>query len=451
MNNEQTILEELKKEPPERRESPDALVQKTICVSPDMKKACDMLVKMHTFMRPSDVRSKTERRFIHDYIQPLGVRMDTYGNYYKRIAGAPILWACHTDTVHDKKGMQVVGFDKMDIGLVDKSDSNCLGADDTVGVWLLIQMIKERRPGLYIFHRDEESGRKGSQYIAKETPELLKGIDFAVALDRRGTDNFITHQMGRRCCSEDFGKGFLSELKKGGLDYKLDDTGSFTDTASYTDLIAECTNISVGYTSAHSKNERLDLGHAFKLRDALLTMDLSVLEKKRVPGTTEYKSYHYTGSYQRSGSYWSNYKDTDFSADTDFDGAWIQDPNTGVWRINPKATAAKGTLSGTQVGTRNGHNGSNFPVTKQNSTLRKMFGGGTDTQRSLVVVPEAAAKPEDTEDTEKDEVAYAKDYDAMVKLVSRNPEAIADMLEGFGVDAETLRDEILDMCGICNF
>ena len=37
--------------------------------------------------------------------------------------------------------------------------------------------------------------------------------------------------------------------------WKTDTGGSFTDTANYTDIIPECTNLSCGYYNAHTQSE----------------------------------------------------------------------------------------------------------------------------------------------------------------------------------------------------
>ena len=140
---------------------------------------------MHTYKRPQG--SKTERRFIHNFIVPTGAKPDKFGNYYLCIGKAPIMWSSHTDTVHHNKGIQTVGYDGMEIGIAaeDNSKASCLGADDTVGVWHMLQMIKAKVPGLYVFHRQEEGGRKGSQYIARAHGDLLKNVKYCIALDRR--------------------------------------------------------------------------------------------------------------------------------------------------------------------------------------------------------------------------------------------------------------------------
>jgi hypothetical protein len=246
----------------------------------------DTLQEMLMYKRPEG--SKTERKFINRYIKPLGVGKDGAGNLIKRIGESPVLWSCHTDTVHNRGGKQAVERAGDLFGLAEKGTwfkgSNCLGADDTAGVWLMSEMIKAKTPGLYIFHRGEEIGGVGSKFIANKTPDLLKGIKYAIALDRSGANDVITHQWGR-CASDDFADSLASGLNTGtGLRYKRDPAGIFTDTANYVDLVPECTNLSVGYRGAHSANEIQDGAHCLALREALIGLDTSTLVESRKAG-----------------------------------------------------------------------------------------------------------------------------------------------------------------------
>lgn len=256
------------------------------------------LLHMLTTKRPGG--SKSERKFIKRFLKPLGVTADAFGNRILRIGDAPIMWSCHTDTVHSSGGTQKIkSVGKNWVGLDPISKSNCLGADDTAGVWLMCELIKAQVPGLYVFHREEESGGLGSRWIAKETPELLKGIKFAVALDRKGRDEVITHQMGR-CCSDEFAVSLAAQL---GMGYKPSDEGLFTDTANYTDLIGECTNLSVGYKGHHTNNEVLNVNHLRGLRDKLIKLDVNALVSKRMPGEIDPKDYVYSFPYNGHAHY----------------------------------------------------------------------------------------------------------------------------------------------------
>lgn len=271
---------------PEPEKLPAVISKPAIVVKPaEVEGALKSLVEMLAYRRPAG--SKTERRFIRDWLLPLGLEFDAYGNLYTRIGRDPILWSCHTDTVHREGGFQTIELAGTIVGLPkskSKKASNCLGADDTAGIWLMRELILAKKPGLYIFHREEESGGVGSSKIAKFTPNALAGMSYAIALDRRGDDDIITHQGMGRCCSDIFADSLAEQI---GLGYKGSSHGIFTDTANYTGLIGECTNLSVGYYGEHTSSEILDLAHIWKLRNALLDLDVPALDYSRVPGEVD--------------------------------------------------------------------------------------------------------------------------------------------------------------------
>ncbi len=102
--------------------------------------------------------------------------------------------------------------------------------------------------------------------------------------------DIISSQRGGICCSKEFVKGFgeqlndliVSPLK---VKEKFDSAvGSFTDTANYTDIIPECTNLSVGYFNQHSAQERQDGWWLEEiLVPALLKVDWEELPTHRKP------------------------------------------------------------------------------------------------------------------------------------------------------------------------
>jgi peptidase M28-like protein len=240
------------------------------------------IIPMLQFSRPHG--SQTEWDFIRRFVLPLDVWIDKFGNCIKQIGTAPILWSCHTDTVHKRQGKFPVCVDKGIVSLTPHSHQRCLGADDAAGVWLMAELIRADVPGLYIFHAAEEVGGLGSAHIAEKNKVLLNGIMCAIALDRRGKTSIITHQMGRRCCSQEFAASLANQLPKG---YVSDPTGSFTDTANYVDLVGECTNLSVGYERAHSPYETLDLVFLAKLSEYLRRLDVGRLAFTRKPGDVD--------------------------------------------------------------------------------------------------------------------------------------------------------------------
>lgn len=480
--------------------SSDWWITEHIRTTPERTESVNRLIEMHKFKRPPN--SKTERKFIHQYIQSIkGIKRDNYGNYHVRVGKLPFLWSSHTDTVHEKKGKQTIGFDKTEIGVAaeDTSGSSCLGADDTAGVWLMTEMIKANVPGLYVFHREEESGCKGSKWIAEHGKSLLAGSLFAIALDRKGTDNLITRQRGDRTCSDDWGREFCKLLNANKLlDYKIDPTGIYTDTATYTDLIGECTNLSVGYHGAHSKWERLDVEHIFKLRDTLTSLDfirgLATLEPVRKPGEKEvYKSYSYSGSNYHSGygprrdltedekAFWDEWGYTGGGSDN-YTG-WPRSESArihgvhgyyrnGVWvpYTDLKRGNMRGTASGTQVGHgvngggANGNGVSKFRNHHPEANEADPEGKGIvvpDMPQLLPPPGKAVTPPEDDED----ENEHDTNYERLIVLIKRNPEAtlellshliddspetIADILDAEGLTEKTFADEILDMYGVVN-
>jgi hypothetical protein len=229
--------------------------------------------------------SKEEQLFIARYLAPLpGIEEDAYGNLTVKIGQSPILWSSHTDTVHRKPGYQTLRINDRDktIRLSRRSKrhgSSCLGADDTVGVFLMREMILRNVPGLYVFHAGEEVGGVGSQAIAEYRSDLLTGISFAIALDRQGTADVVTHQFGGRTASDAFAVSLAKQLPGKYAPVQ----GVFTDTANYADLIPECSNISVGYYRQHSKDEYVDYPHVDKLLTALCAIDSAQLTCARDP------------------------------------------------------------------------------------------------------------------------------------------------------------------------
>lgn len=250
-----------------------------------------VLIEMHKYARPAG--GPVERAFLARWIDNLpGVRRDAAGNRLLTIAHpdsrAPrVLWSAHTDTVHHNGGFDqsaaTIGADGL-LRLAPGSGRNCLGADCTAGTWLLREMALAGRPGLYIWHAAEERGGIGSRWIARHAPETLAGIELAIAMDRRGTSSVVTHQHGSRTASDACAASIAAELARCGLPgYRADADGVFTDTASYADLVPECTNISTGTAGEHTPGETLDLAHVTRLRAALLRLDTDRLTVARDP------------------------------------------------------------------------------------------------------------------------------------------------------------------------
>lgn len=248
-----------------------------------------LLQDMLTYKRPA--RSETEAAWVEQFIDPLAQcehvtehGIDAAGNRWL-IVGEPggTMFTSHTDSVHRIEGRQKIAMKDGIIHLAPGETANCLGADDAAGCWVLMELIRAGTPGLYVFFRAEEVGGVGSRYMADHTPEIVAGIERCISFDRKGTASIITHQGWGRCCSNEFADALSERLCGDVLMYSPDDSGVFTDSANFVDLIPECTNISVGYYNEHQAIERLDVHHLVHLARALIGVDWSTLPTARDP------------------------------------------------------------------------------------------------------------------------------------------------------------------------
>lgn len=246
------------------------------------------------YCRPD--RSKTEQKFIKRYLLTLPhATQDTFGNVHVDLRTDKrhrTLFVAHTDTVHHEGGLQRLTYDHQThiIG----TRGQCLGADDGAGVLVLMHLIRSGVPAYYIFTRGEERGGKGAKYLADNHFPLLEQFDRAVAFDRRGTSSVITHQGWGRCCSDTFADALSDLLTNDALMYAPDDTGVYTDTAEFVDIIPECTNISVGYLNEHTSRETLDVAHLFALMSQAVAIDWDALPTERDPWAYEPLDLTYT-------------------------------------------------------------------------------------------------------------------------------------------------------------
>ena len=227
--------------------------------------------------------------------------VDGAGNLHidNRIAGSKTLFIAHVDTVHREVGANKI----RKTASMWYADGAPLGADDGAGVAMLMHMIHADIKGYYIFSQGEECGGIGAKHIATHHKDLLAQFDRAIAFDRRGTDSIISHQGWGRCASDTFCQALADELNlhDENLMYTTDDTGVYTDTAEFVDIIPECTNISVGYDHEHSQQECLNIHHYELLSQAVLAVQWDKLPTDRDPTVPEYKKTKY------DTAWWSNY------------------------------------------------------------------------------------------------------------------------------------------------
>jgi hypothetical protein len=264
--------------------------------------------------------SKAEKQWVKDFIltqyphaYTIGADNDpaAYGIEVLNLDGSSsrTMFSCHVDTVHREGGKQTIKFDKKHLQYY-KADGKPLGADDTAGCWVMLEMIDAGVPGVYVFHRGEECGGVGSSYIAQNHIDFLSRFDRAIAFDRRGAISVITHQGWGRCASDTFAQALADMLNEDGISmYAPDDTGVFTDTANYVDYIPECTNLSCGYANEHSGKEILHMPTLIALRNQCVQMDWESLPTERNPKVSEYKDdykYYYASTTSKSNADYYN-------------------------------------------------------------------------------------------------------------------------------------------------
>ena len=267
-------------------------------------KPIDRLLNILTYRRQHE--SEGEREFAQTYFKGFKTLTNEegetlayiYENHNKK-AKTNILWSAHIDTMHNSTPeliTQEVFLDTFGTAFVDQA-SDCLGADDGAGVFLLLEMIDANIEGTYIFHRGEERGGWGSSQVAELHADFIKQFTHAVAFDRRGNTSIITHQRGGRCASDELGKALI---KLFGKDFELDTTGIYTDTAEYAHLVPECLNISIGYNSEHTSNETLDTNHVLRMRDTILAYDWTRQSLPVVRKPEPRRTYSYFGAHNRA-------------------------------------------------------------------------------------------------------------------------------------------------------
>jgi hypothetical protein len=236
---------------------------------------------------------------------PKGMQKDEWGNYFYKVGESRSIFAAHLDTVSKDYVTVTHVFDG---NLIKTDGKTTLGADDKAGITILLWMIQNNVPGLYYFFIGEEVGCIGSGKAAKSmdfshiNPVPKSGFykgnyDRIISFDRRDVGSVITFQSSSRCCSDDFADALCRELNQTRkMSYKKDTGGVYTDSAEFTHLVPECTNVSVGYYKEHTTNESQDIIHLTNLAEACVKVDWEKLPTKRDPNTNEWKDYSYPTS-----------------------------------------------------------------------------------------------------------------------------------------------------------
>lgn len=232
------------------------------------------------------------------------LEFDEFGNRFIQIGESTCMFTSHLDTA-TSANTEIIHV--IENNIIKTDGKTILGADDKAGVTIMFHMIENKIPGLYYFFLGEEVGCVGSKKLAEkirglkatetiaEWDKIFKKITKVVSFDRRGTTSLITYQASQRCASDEFAQAISDELNKHEITfaYKPDPTGIYTDSAQFTKIYPECTNISVGYKSEHCFIEQQDIDHLDKLAKACLLVDWENLPIKRDPAAIDYNYGRY--------------------------------------------------------------------------------------------------------------------------------------------------------------
>jgi len=155
----------------------------------------------------------------------------------------PILLVAHVDTVH-KELPAVICFDKNTNSI---SSPTGIGADDRAGIAAILALVDMGHRPHILFCNEEECGGWGARSAVK----VLNAPDvrYIIELDRKGSGESVFYD----CANEDFEEYINS------FDFETE-WGSFSD-ISFLCPVWEVAgvNLSVGYHSAHTLTETLNL------------------------------------------------------------------------------------------------------------------------------------------------------------------------------------------------
>lgn len=186
--------------------------------------------------------------------------VDTYGNIFVLVGDSEqsdVAFTSHLDTVARLNGKPPkLGVTANGVVYVKNPDvADCLGADCGAGIYLMLEMLEAGIHGRYCFFLDEEVGCEGSSASKQDQTGFWTGVKAMISFDRRG-DGVITKQRFSQCCSDTFALELAKRLGRGPEHLQ---SGVYTDSAEFTGIIPECTNVGVGYNFEHTPDETLDL------------------------------------------------------------------------------------------------------------------------------------------------------------------------------------------------
>jgi len=248
----------------------------------------ELLLNIFKIPAPSNEESQMAefiKKTLDDY--NIDYTQDSKGNVYNiSNQNIPILSA-HMDTVQDSIDAKLTAFIRIRGDIL--SGYGVIGADDKCGIYIILNLLKERKLN-FVFSVGEEIGAHGIKHFIKHN-DLLH-VPYGIILDRRGNNDII-------CEKNEYGtKLFENALLEIGKVFTYStNIGTFSD-ADFLNEKISCANLSVGYYNAHTKNEFVQLSDLQRAEHFVRSIVKNLKEKFKKP-----KKNGYGGMYGMYGNY----------------------------------------------------------------------------------------------------------------------------------------------------
>lgn len=207
-----------------------------------------------------------------------------------------------------------------------------LGADDTVGICIAIQLLKELPDLKVCFTTEEEIGFVGAE-CAAENIDFFHDVSYLIQADRRGSSDLITYTNGIYSASEDWLNEVTPLMCKYG--YK-EEYGLGTDVGVLAEkLELSGVNISCGYMSEHTDHEYITIDHVQNCLNFMEDIIKNIPLDKQYEIKIDYRAYNrYYGGYDPKTSAFNDYPiedDYEIPCDKCKDFDCMNCPHDGWW------------------------------------------------------------------------------------------------------------------------
>lgn len=240
------------------------------------------------------------RKFIVKKLKEMNVPYteDETGNIYNLIPNTPLLSA-HMDTVGDAEDIAVLNFIYEEKGII--SGFGNIGADDKVGIFIILELLKRYENISFVFTVQEETGSVGARMFVNNNSELLNELLYCIVIDRRGDSDIISTQ--NDYCVQELENDILSIIT--GFKPAL---GSISDADVFNDYLS-CINISCGYYKPHTQDEFIIWSNVVKTYHAVKTIITKLINKYEIPVKTKYSWSSSSAALSKYGKYPRDYYD----------------------------------------------------------------------------------------------------------------------------------------------